>query len=101
MRAAMDIYYKYRGAYNQRELQRMRQLSNVNAVKVGTLQGNMNDALDKIADFLQNQLSGDAIRALAMSRAARLENGEVLSDVASVITASRPDTRVSTAWGMV
>ena len=96
----MDIYYKYRGDYNKNELQRMQKSSNQNAVKVGSLQGNMNVALDKIADFLQNQLSGESIRALAMDRAARLEQGEVLSDVASVITASRPATRVSTAWGM-
>ena len=66
-------------------------------MQVGALQSNMDRALDKIADFLQNQLDGDSIRRMAMDKVAREEKGEVVSDVASVITASRPPTSLSSA----
>ena len=99
MHAALAIYYKYRGLYNHNELVRMSNTANRNGMRVGTLQTDMDNALDKIADFLQNQLEGDNIRRLAMDRVMRMEAGEVLDDVASVVTASRPNTCLSTNMG--
>ena len=95
MASALTIYYKYRNLYSEQELKRIQNEANVNGTRVGTLQGDMNKALDKIADFLQNQLDGDTIRALAMDRVLRMEKGEDVEDIASVVTPSRPVTRDS------
>ena len=95
MAAALSIYYKYRSLYGEQELKRIQNEANVNGTKVGTIQADMNKALDKIADFLQNQLDGDTIRTLAMERVLRMEKGEEVEDIASVVTPSRPVTRDS------
>ena len=64
----MLAYYRYRSLYNGAELKRMEEESSLNGVKVSQLQNQMDSALDKISDFLQNQLDGDTIRRMAMEK---------------------------------
>jgi len=68
MHTALLEYFKYRGLYNQSELQRMEEDSHQNGVKVGSLQDQMDAALEKITFFLTHQLDGDSIRKMAMKK---------------------------------
>ena len=86
MHAAMLEYYKFRGLYNQAELSRMETDSNINGVRVGNLQINMDGALDKISYFLQDQLDGDTIRKMAMEKVEREE--QEAQEVAKLSTAN-------------
>ena len=61
----MMEYYKYRGLYNSAELSRMEDLSMKNSEKVITLQDSMDKALRNISDFLQTQMTGEAIKKTA------------------------------------
>ncbi|KAL4236342.1 hypothetical protein ACF0H5_004729 [Mactra antiquata] len=65
MHGAMMEYYKYRGLYNTSELARMEEMSSKNSEKVTNLQDSMDNALKNITDFLQTQLTGEAIRKTA------------------------------------
>ena len=65
MHGAMLEYFKYRGLYNQSELGRMEHESMTNTDKVVDLQEEMNVALKKIADFLENQMDGQTARKIA------------------------------------
>lgn len=65
MHGAMMEYYKYRGLYNSAELSRMEDLSMKNSEKVITLQDSMDKALRNISDFLQTQMTGEAIKKTA------------------------------------
>ena len=78
MNAALQEYFKFRGLYNQNELTRMERECRVNGSKVSKLQVQMDMALDKISDFLKNQLDGDTIRRMAMDKVAAEERGEVV-----------------------
>ena len=73
---ALQLYYKYRGAYNKMELGRMEVASHQNTAKVAELQGTMDGQLELIADFLMNQMDGNAIRQLAMEKVIREEQEE-------------------------
>ena len=48
----------------------------------------MDKALDKISDFLQNQLDGDTIRRMAMEKVDREEKAEITA--IPTATAKRP-----------
>lgn len=65
MHAAMMEYFKYRGLYNQSELGRMETESMSNTNKVVGLQDEMNVALKKITEFLENQMDGNTARKIA------------------------------------
>ncbi|XP_060608579.1 coiled-coil domain-containing protein 178-like [Ruditapes philippinarum] len=65
MHGAMMEYYKYRGLYNSAELSRMEDLSIKNSEKVIELQDSMDKALRNISDFLQTQMTGEAIKKTA------------------------------------
>ena len=76
MHSAMLEYYKYRGLYNTSELARMEDLSFSNSKKVTDLQGNMDEALKNITDFLQTQMTGEHIRKVAWDAMKRHEAKE-------------------------
>lgn len=65
MHGAMLEYFKYRGLYNQSELGRMENESLSNTDKVVELQDEMNVALKKITEFLENQMDGQTARKIA------------------------------------
>lgn len=65
MHGAMLEYFKYRGLYNQSELGRMENESLSNTDKVVDLQDEMNVALKKITEFLENQMDGQTARKIA------------------------------------
>ncbi|WAR24311.1 CC178-like protein [Mya arenaria] len=65
MQGAMTEYYKLRGLYNTSELSRMEDMSIKNSEKVSELQGNMDTALKNITEFLQTQMTGEAIKKTA------------------------------------
>lgn len=65
MHGAMMEYYKYRGLYNSAELARMEDMSFKNSEKVSDLQDKMDSALKSITEFLQTQMTGEAIRKTA------------------------------------
>lgn len=95
MHSALLEYFKYRGLYNQNELGRMEAESSKNGSKVSKLQVQMDMALEKISDFLKNQLDGDSIRRMAMERVAAEERGEIIQGYGS-----RPTT-AATSVGTV
>lgn len=72
----MLIYFKYRHLYTDSELERLETDSSINGVKVCQLQNQMDAALEKITDFLQNQLNGEAIRKAALEKVAQEEREE-------------------------
>lgn len=65
MHGAMMEYYKYRGLYNSSELSRMEEMSMQNSEKVCGLQESMDKALRNISNFLQTQMTGEAIKKTA------------------------------------
>ncbi|KAK2177698.1 hypothetical protein NP493_583g01064 [Ridgeia piscesae] len=73
---ALQLYYKYRGEYNEGEVARMEQESHANTAKVGELQGTMDGQLELIADFLLNQMDGNTIRQMAMAKVMKEEETE-------------------------
>ncbi|XP_013420633.1 coiled-coil domain-containing protein 178 isoform X2 [Lingula anatina] len=93
MHAALQEYYKCRGAYNEYELNRMESETADNAHKVSELQGQLDGALSKIGQFLKTHLDGDAARRMAMEVLRREDAGlarektEVLLETATNGTA--------------
>ncbi|XP_052254970.1 coiled-coil domain-containing protein 178-like [Dreissena polymorpha] len=65
MHGAMMEYYKYRGLYNSSELSHLEDMSIQNSEKVTQLQSSMDVALKNITEFLQTQMTGEAIRKTA------------------------------------
>ncbi len=77
MHAALQEYYKYRGLYNQSELNRMETESGTNAVKVTELQESMDVALEDISNFLHTQMDGSTAHRLAMQKVLKEEKEEM------------------------
>lgn len=73
MYGAMMEYYKYRGLYNTAELNRMEDMSSKNSEKVNNLQEQMNSALINITQFLQTQMTGEAIKKTAWNNLQKQE----------------------------
>jgi len=69
----MMEYYKLRGQYNTSELSRMEDMSITNSEKVTQLQGSMDTALKNITEFLQTQMTGEAIKKTAWENLQRHE----------------------------
>lgn len=75
MHAALQEYYRYRGAYNDAELKRMVASSTINGAKVDVLRREMDTAVAKISDFLKTHLDGNAARKMAVEALQREEAG--------------------------
>jgi len=73
MYGAMMEYYKYRGLYNTAELSRMEDMSIKNSETVTNLQDQMNGALVNITQFLQTQMTGEAIKKTAWNNLQKQE----------------------------
>lgn len=94
MHAAMSEYYKYRGMYNQSELERMKTESSLNGSRVSSLQEDMDKALKKITDFLQTQMDGTTARRIAWERVHKQTSDTLSSGLQSVVHPSRQQTIV-------
>ncbi|XP_064605202.1 coiled-coil domain-containing protein 178-like [Liolophura sinensis] len=64
MHAALVEYFKFRGLYNEAEVEKLETESSENGFKVMELQTNMNKALSSITRFLQTELGGKTNQAL-------------------------------------
>lgn len=94
MHAAMSEYYKYRGMYNQSELERMKTESSLNGSRVSYLQEDMDKALKKITDFLQTQMDGTTARRIAWERVHKQTSDTTSSGPQSIVHPSRQPTMV-------
>ena len=68
----------------------MSQTTNTNAKQVGELQDNMDDALETIAGFLQNQMDADAVRKMAMDKVEREEAAERQTQAVLTVHTPKP-----------
>lgn len=95
MHGAMMEYYKYRGLYNSSELARMEDMSSKNGEKVTNLQESMDNALRNITDFLQTQMTGEAIRKTAWDNVHKQEKRAAAKQTKAEKKAFKPKTATS------
>lgn len=97
MHGAMMEYYKYRGLYNSAELSRMEDLSIKNSEKVSTLQDSMNKALRNISDFLQTQMTGEAIKRTAWEAVQKQQKREAMKQARADMKAMKTSSTIEVA----
>jgi hypothetical protein len=80
--AALQLYYKYRGLFTSSELFRMERDSSNNAIKLSTLQHQIDSSLVNISRFVQSQIE------MAKSRSNRPQQGTADAILVTVDAAS-------------
>ncbi|ELT93268.1 hypothetical protein CAPTEDRAFT_227270 [Capitella teleta] len=83
MHHARLIYFKYRHLYNDSERESLEAASCLNGTKVNDLQIEMDNALEKISDFLQNQLNPESIHKTAMNNLDKKERDHLVQQFAA------------------
>ncbi|XP_077991434.1 uncharacterized protein LOC144445672 [Glandiceps talaboti] len=75
LHAALAMYYKIRGLYNQAELAKYKAISEKNGERIHYLQVDMNDAISTIARFLNDQIDGTAAQMVTTAARSALFEG--------------------------